>query len=215
MASRLVTNGPATRYCPTSHLFDSRRHLPPAFIQSASAFGALGGLAEGVAPLFAGDAKGGGAVGGVAASGPPGVELSLLLLGALAPSIAPPPVTPGQAPAIELAAMVKMAIKQLRIHFLIDSLLRRSLCYLMVAARFAPLARRDLGRAQLKTLALALLVSCRRARMSSAAPVSCPRCGSTELELETASLNGETADETTVQTCRRCGYRFSITAKRD
>jgi DNA-directed RNA polymerase subunit M/transcription elongation factor TFIIS len=51
--------------------------------------------------------------------------------------------------------------------------------------------------------------------MSSAATVSCPRCGSTELKLETASLNGETADETTVQTCRRCGYLFSITAKRD
>jgi DNA-directed RNA polymerase subunit M/transcription elongation factor TFIIS len=51
--------------------------------------------------------------------------------------------------------------------------------------------------------------------MSPATGASCPRCGSTDLELETASLNGETADETTVHTCRRCGHRFSVTAKRD
>jgi DNA-directed RNA polymerase subunit M/transcription elongation factor TFIIS len=44
---------------------------------------------------------------------------------------------------------------------------------------------------------------------------ACPRCGSTDLELEAASLNGETADETTTQRCRRCGERFSVTAKRD
>jgi len=44
---------------------------------------------------------------------------------------------------------------------------------------------------------------------------SCPRCGSTDLEMERATLNGETADETTVQRCRRCGERFSVTAKRD
>lgn len=43
----------------------------------------------------------------------------------------------------------------------------------------------------------------------------CPRCGSGDLELLTASLDGETADETTVQRCRQCGERFSITAKRD
>jgi ribosomal protein L37E len=33
--------------------------------------------------------------------------------------------------------------------------------------------------------------------------------------MERATLNGETADETTVQRCRRCGERFSVTAKRD
>jgi DNA-directed RNA polymerase subunit M/transcription elongation factor TFIIS len=44
---------------------------------------------------------------------------------------------------------------------------------------------------------------------------SCPRCGSTDLALETASLDGETADETTMQVCRSCGHRFSVTAKRD
>jgi DNA-directed RNA polymerase subunit RPC12/RpoP len=44
---------------------------------------------------------------------------------------------------------------------------------------------------------------------------ACPQCGSTDLELQTASLDGETADETTVQRCRRCGKRFTITAKRD
>jgi hypothetical protein len=44
---------------------------------------------------------------------------------------------------------------------------------------------------------------------------SCPRCGSTDLELETASLDGETADETTIQRCRACNNRFSVTAKRD
>jgi len=50
--------------------------------------------------------------------------------------------------------------------------------------------------------------------MSPASP-SCPRCGSTELELVSASRDGETADETTVQHCRRCGERFTITAKID
>jgi DNA-directed RNA polymerase subunit M/transcription elongation factor TFIIS len=44
---------------------------------------------------------------------------------------------------------------------------------------------------------------------------SCPRCGSSDLELETATLDGETADETTVQVCRACGHRFSVTTKRD
>jgi transcription elongation factor Elf1 len=44
---------------------------------------------------------------------------------------------------------------------------------------------------------------------------ACPRCGSTDLESVTASLNGETADETVVQRCRSCGERFSVTAKRD
>jgi DNA-directed RNA polymerase subunit RPC12/RpoP len=55
----------------------------------------------------------------------------------------------------------------------------------------------------------------KRADMSSASRAVCPRCGSTDLDLESASLNGETADETTVQRCRNCGERFSITAKRD
>jgi DNA-directed RNA polymerase subunit M/transcription elongation factor TFIIS len=49
----------------------------------------------------------------------------------------------------------------------------------------------------------------------SSPTVACPRCGSPELELESASLNGETADETTLQTCRSCGHRFAVTAKRD
>jgi hypothetical protein len=44
---------------------------------------------------------------------------------------------------------------------------------------------------------------------------ACPRCGSPDVTLESASLNGETADETTVQVCRSCGHRFSVTAKRD
>jgi hypothetical protein len=35
------------------------------------------------------------------------------------------------------------------------------------------------------------------------------------LELERADVNGESADETTVQRCCQCGERFSITAKRD
>jgi ribosomal protein L40E len=51
--------------------------------------------------------------------------------------------------------------------------------------------------------------------MKSPHQPACPRCGSTDLELQGASLNGETADETTVQQCRRCGAQFSITAKRD
>jgi DNA-directed RNA polymerase subunit RPC12/RpoP len=51
--------------------------------------------------------------------------------------------------------------------------------------------------------------------MTRASTPACPRCGSTDLELQSASLNGETADQTTVQRCRRCGERFSITAKRD
>jgi hypothetical protein len=102
--------------------------LPPAFIQSASGFGALGGLAEGAAPLSAGDAKGGGAVEGVEASGPPGVGMAALLFGALAPSIAPPPVTPGQASALEHAATVKMAIKEPRINFLMMKIPPRRAC---------------------------------------------------------------------------------------
>ena len=51
--------------------------------------------------------------------------------------------------------------------------------------------------------------------MSSVTAPSCPRCGSTDLKLERASLNGETADEATTQKCRRCGARFSVVAKRD
>ena len=43
----------------------------------------------------------------------------------------------------------------------------------------------------------------------------CPRCGSADLELERADVNGESAVETTVQRCCQCGERFSITAKRD
>ena len=45
--------------------------------------------------------------------------------------------------------------------------------------------------------------------------LTCPRCGSADLELERAAVNGETADETTVQRCRQCGERLSITSKRD
>ena len=44
---------------------------------------------------------------------------------------------------------------------------------------------------------------------------ACPRCGSTDLELISASHEGETADEITVQRCRRCNQRFTITAKID
>jgi len=44
---------------------------------------------------------------------------------------------------------------------------------------------------------------------------ACPRCGSTKLELVSASRDGETADETTVQRCLSCGERFTITAKID
>jgi hypothetical protein len=51
--------------------------------------------------------------------------------------------------------------------------------------------------------------------MTSRSQPVCPHCGSTDLELQAASLNGETADETVVQRCRRCGERFSVTAKRD
>ncbi|HET7341046.1 MAG TPA: hypothetical protein VFL90_06260 [Methylomirabilota bacterium] len=51
--------------------------------------------------------------------------------------------------------------------------------------------------------------------MTPAAPPACPRCGSTDLELVSASRDGETADETTVQRCRRCGERFSVTTKID
>ena len=43
----------------------------------------------------------------------------------------------------------------------------------------------------------------------------CPRCGSNDLELISASHDGETADETVVQRCRACGERFTITAKID
>jgi transposase-like protein len=51
--------------------------------------------------------------------------------------------------------------------------------------------------------------------MRSIGAPSCPRCGSTDLEPQAASLNGETADETIIQKCRSCGEQFSITAKRD
>jgi hypothetical protein len=55
----------------------------------------------------------------------------------------------------------------------------------------------------------------RRWHMSKVDELTCPRCGSADLELERADVNGETADETTLQRCRQCGARFSITAKRD
>ena len=60
-----------------------------------------------------------------------------------------------------------------------------------------------------------LLDAARRWHMSKVAGLTCPRCGSADLELERADVDGETADETTVQRCRQCGERFSITAKRD
>jgi transcriptional regulator NrdR family protein len=46
-------------------------------------------------------------------------------------------------------------------------------------------------------------------------PAACPRCGSTDLELISATHNGETADETVVHRCRQCGERFTTTAKVD
>jgi len=51
--------------------------------------------------------------------------------------------------------------------------------------------------------------------MSKVDGLTCPRCGSADVELERADVNGETADETTVQRCRQCDKRFSITSKRD
>jgi DNA-directed RNA polymerase subunit RPC12/RpoP len=63
--------------------------------------------------------------------------------------------------------------------------------------------------------ALPLLDAGRRRHMSKVDGLTCPRCGSADLELERAAVNGETADETTVQRCRQCGERFSITSKRD
>jgi DNA-directed RNA polymerase subunit RPC12/RpoP len=147
------------------------------------------------------------------ASGPPGVGMSLLF-GALPPSIAPPPVTPGQASALELAATVKRAIKEPRINVLMIGLPRGPV---LPGCRRKICAARPAGPRSCVTEDAGTDVAGHMLEdgMSSAATVSCPRCGSSELELETASLNGETADETTVQTCRRCGYRFSITAKRD
>ena len=44
---------------------------------------------------------------------------------------------------------------------------------------------------------------------------ACPRCGSTDLELISASRDGETADESLVQRCRGCGERFTTTSKID
>ena len=44
---------------------------------------------------------------------------------------------------------------------------------------------------------------------------ACPRCGSPDLEMTSASHDGETADETLVQRCRQCGERFTITSKID
>jgi len=44
---------------------------------------------------------------------------------------------------------------------------------------------------------------------------ACPRCGSTDLELVSATHDGETADEKLVQRCRRCGERVTITSKID
>jgi len=54
-----------------------------------------------------------------------------------------------------------------------------------------------------------------RGMSPSAGRPACPRCGSTNLELISASRDGETADETTVQQCLGCGERFTITAKID
>lgn len=46
-------------------------------------------------------------------------------------------------------------------------------------------------------------------------PVACPRCNSTDLELVSATRDGETADENLVQRCRRCGERFTVRSKID
>ena len=51
--------------------------------------------------------------------------------------------------------------------------------------------------------------------MTPSAIPACPRCGSTDMELISATRDGETADESTVQRCRKCGERFTITAKID
>jgi len=51
--------------------------------------------------------------------------------------------------------------------------------------------------------------------MSPLASPACPRCGSTDLELISASRDGETADEILVQRCRRCNERFTVTSKID
>jgi hypothetical protein len=51
--------------------------------------------------------------------------------------------------------------------------------------------------------------------MTSSATPACPRCGSTDIDLISTLRDGETADETTVQRCRKCGERFTITAKID
>ena len=47
------------------------------------------------------------------------------------------------------------------------------------------------------------------------ATAACPRCGSTDLELISASRDGETADERLVHRCRHCGERFTTTSKID
>ena len=47
------------------------------------------------------------------------------------------------------------------------------------------------------------------------ATAACPRCGSTDLELISASHDGETADESLVHRCRRCNERFTVTSKID
>jgi transcriptional regulator NrdR family protein len=46
-------------------------------------------------------------------------------------------------------------------------------------------------------------------------PATCPRCGSTDLELVGATRDGETADEKLAQRCRRCGERFTVVSKID
>jgi transposase-like protein len=51
--------------------------------------------------------------------------------------------------------------------------------------------------------------------MSPAASPVCPRCGSTDVELISASRDGETADEILVQRCRRCTEQFTVTSKID
>ena len=51
--------------------------------------------------------------------------------------------------------------------------------------------------------------------MSPTASPACPRCGSTDMELISATRDGETADEVIVQRCRACGERFTITSKLD
>jgi hypothetical protein len=50
--------------------------------------------------------------------------------------------------------------------------------------------------------------------MSKVDGLICPRCGSADLELGRADVNGESADETTVQRCCQCGERLRTEGRR-